>query len=134
MISSEDRKRKILCEFKGLWTGKCWIEKCCYKSECDKALTQLNAHDKPRIICPVCNGKKEWYCKTAECMYPCQDCNETGYIDKPKIDEEKLANMILDNDDRDYCRACDPAFCKPPCKAIRNLAHEIAKRKEEWLR
>jgi len=43
MISSEDRKRKILCEFKGLWTGKCWIEKCCYKSECDKAITQLNS-------------------------------------------------------------------------------------------
>ena len=49
MKSSEDRKKKILCEFKGLWTGKCWIEKCCYKPECDKALTQLNAVDKPRI-------------------------------------------------------------------------------------
>jgi len=31
-------------------------------------------------ICPICKGKKEWYCKTASCMYPCQDCNETGYV------------------------------------------------------
>ena len=31
-------------------------------------------------ICSVCNGKKEWYCKTAKCMYPCQDCNGTGYM------------------------------------------------------
>ena len=41
--------------------------------------------------CSICNGKKEWFVKSANTMYPCQDCNETGYI----IDSEKLLDYIL---------------------------------------
>ena len=56
-----------------------------------------------KIICPICEGKKEWYCKTAGCMYPCQDCNETGYIIKEdnKMDSQNNAGRT-----RKYTISC----------------------------
>lgn len=49
-----------------------------------------------RKICPICNGKKEWFVKTAGCMYPCQECEETGFIVTPKLiplDEKKAKGI-----------------------------------------
>lgn len=80
------------------------------------------------------------YCKVL--LKLCENCKEeklntvAKYFKKynrslkPRISEGKLANIILENNGRDYCRACDPSFCKPPCKAIKDLAHAITQAEE----
>ena len=43
---------------------------------------------------------------------------------KEELFEEKLAKIILETNNRDYCRACEPCD-NPPCQKIRDLAKKI---------
>ena len=60
-----------------------------------------------------------------------RSCDTDDVVEKalsqitPKIDEGKIANLILKTNHRDYCRACEPCS-KPPCQRIKELAHAIA--------
>jgi len=111
MKSSEDRKRKILRAYSREYMLSYPVENKIANAE-DKALTQLNAIDKQR-----CKDCKEEKLNTVAKHF--KKYNKTL---KSRIDEGKLSNIIHESLGEDCYGYCD------------NLAREIAKGKEDWLK